>query len=499
MLRICLVEDEEYALKSLRQKIIDLDGPYEVVGIAYNGYDALDIISNQYPDVVITDIRMPDMDGITLIEQISTLYKNIITVIISGYQEFDYAQKAIRFHTEDYLLKPVVPNELRECLEKCEKKVSLLRNTKHIDNVFTEFTPYKWEGADSLLIYLIFGNGVFNPESFVHPSGFYIPSLDIEKRIQHMIHSPGPVLCFIGVCSNEKVVICQKGDCYEQTLEQKLSELAGDLEREHNYCVTISYITVKQASKLTTQINMCRTAAMQSALPGISRVVSQTIKSEYLAQNLSSTIHYMTTFINQMQTEALKEKIFELFTEWQNHCYTLSSIQNDLIYITNSLKHNIPMAADFEFTVVYYIENIISISGTYMDLANNYYNLVAELFEEALNSGGLAISPVQLVERIEKYFQDNLSGNITLPELCAEMNYSKVYLCRIFKKLKNTTPIDYYIQMKMQRAKNLVQDYPSMPIKDIANSLGFHDVYYFSKVFKRIVGIPPSVARDMED
>jgi YesN/AraC family two-component response regulator len=101
-------------------------------------------------------------------------------------------------------------------------------------------------------------------------------------------------------------------------------------------------------------------------------------------------------------------------------------------------------------------------------------------------------SAARLVERIEKYFRANLSGNVSLDMLCAEMNYSKVYLCRVFKKIKGMTPIDYFIRLKIEKARQLLGQYPALPMKDIAASLGFSDVYYFSKAFKRITGFSPS-------
>jgi AraC-like DNA-binding protein len=75
------------------------------------------------------------------------------------------------------------------------------------------------------------------------------------------------------------------------------------------------------------------------------------------------------------------------------------------------------------------------------------------------------------------------------------MNYSKVYLCRVFKKLKNTAPIGYFIQLKIEKARTIIQECPAMTLADVADSLGFYDVYYFSKVFKRVTGQPPSAVR----
>ncbi len=104
--------------------------------------------------------------------------------------------------------------------------------------------------------------------------------------------------------------------------------------------------------------------------------------------------------------------------------------------------------------------------------------LLMNLFVPA-GDWGRALSPEQLVNRIESYFQRNLSNDVTLNKLCEEMNYSKVYLCRIFKKMKNASPIDYFIQLKIEKASALFHECPGMSMKDVAESLGFSDSYYF--------------------
>lgn len=496
MLRICLVEDEEYALKSLQQKITDLKGPYEVVGTAYNGLDALDVIQKTYPDVVITDIRMPDMDGIELLECIHSNHRNVITVILSGYQDFEYAKKAIQFRAVDYLLKPVVSQELFDCLQKCDNKVNTLRNSKHIDDVLSEGTSIPLLDTEYFMVYLIFGNPLSNPESVIHPNGFYIPSQDIEQKLKSMLPDESQALCFIGVCSNEKVMIIQKGNMTERILSRLLSEMAVDLEHEYKYSVTFSYKTVKKNDRMEAQINFIRKTAIQSVVPGMNSIVSELPKSEYVTHNINEFISYFALCIRQAKYDALNANLQTLFVEWQARRYPLCAVQNDLIYIANSLKHSLSITDNFEFTVTYYIENIISISGTYMDLANQFYHIIIELFGHSSDNSSQILSPEQLVDRIEQYFRNNLTSNLTLPMLCAEMNYSKAYLCRVFKKQKNMTPIDYFIHLKIERAKMIIQECPSMSVKDIANSLGFNDTYYFSKVFKRITGQPPTAVRE---
>ena len=110
----------------------------------------------------------------------------------------------------------------------------------------------------------------------------------------------------------------------------------------------------------------------------------------------------------------------------------------------------------------------------------------------------MASSPEELVESLIVYFKEHLSCNVTLQDLEERTGVSKVYICRIFKKFQNTTPMDFFTRLKIARAKELLADFPGMSLREIADSLGFNEVYYFSKVFKRITGAPPSEMRPDE-
>ncbi len=497
MLRICLVEDEEYTLRGLCQKIMDLDGDYQVVGTAYNGVDALDVIRDMMPDMVITDIRMPDMDGIALTERINERYPGIITVIISGYQEFSYAKTAMKLGVRDYLLKPVAADELKDCLAKCRKMIEQKRNQAHIADILSDGTPAVLGGMDHCLIYLVFGNAVTaGAESIIHPNGLYIPSQEIESRFRQITGSGEHLFCYIGVYSNEKVVIAQKQGASERVFRQKLEELAATFEREYRCPVTIAFRSLDNAAVIEKQIRTCRKIAVQGILLGTSNVVSD-ISVKEPAGSTNDLASYLSLCLRRGQLDPLKERINRLFAEWYEIRQPVRMIYNDLIYITNSLKHSLAAQETAEYTVTDYIDDIVSVSGNHRELAANYCDLLQAIFAPVAESSR-SLSSVQLVEKIEKYFQSNLANDVTLTMLCEEMNYSKVYLCRLFKSMKNTSPIDYFIQLKIEKAKSLFRECPSMSIKDVSESLGFSDSYYFSKVFKRITGLTPSAAKAKE-
>lgn len=119
--RIILVDDEEEVRKSIIRKIDWQAVGFTVVGDAENGEDALEKIEALEPDVVLTDIRMPYMDGLTLAEKIRQRYPSMKIVIFSGYDDFDYAKRAIKLNVTEYILKPVNVEELTAILRRIQE------------------------------------------------------------------------------------------------------------------------------------------------------------------------------------------------------------------------------------------------------------------------------------------------------------------------------------------------------------------------------------------
>lgn len=119
-LNILLVDDEPKVLRGLRSIIERSGEKWEVIGECRNGIEALDIISNSCPDVVITDIKMPCMDGLELVEKAKSIVPDLKFIILSGYPDFRFAQKALRLETVDYILKPPDYKDILKSIKKVE-------------------------------------------------------------------------------------------------------------------------------------------------------------------------------------------------------------------------------------------------------------------------------------------------------------------------------------------------------------------------------------------
>lgn len=120
---VLIVEDEALIARNIARRIEQLNPAFEVTAIAANGLKGLNMVKEHLPNVIFTDIRMPEMDGLELVRNIHEKYPFILCVIISGYTDFEYAKEALQYDVSNYLLKPVNYDELEKTLAALEKKL----------------------------------------------------------------------------------------------------------------------------------------------------------------------------------------------------------------------------------------------------------------------------------------------------------------------------------------------------------------------------------------
>ena len=128
--KVILVDDEEEVIDVIERKIHwDMLG-FDVVGSANNGVKALELVEKLQPDVVITDIKMPYMDGLELSRRLNNDYQNIHIIIFTGFDEFEYAKEAVHLEIKEYMLKPINAVELSECLTRLKDTLDKEREEK---------------------------------------------------------------------------------------------------------------------------------------------------------------------------------------------------------------------------------------------------------------------------------------------------------------------------------------------------------------------------------
>ena len=119
--KVIVADDEKLIAENIARKITQLNGRFEIAAVAGTGLQAWELCADLLPDVVFSDIKMPELDGIGLIERLHARFPDVLTVIVSGYNDFAYARAAIQYGVTDYLLKPVNPDELAQVLSQMER------------------------------------------------------------------------------------------------------------------------------------------------------------------------------------------------------------------------------------------------------------------------------------------------------------------------------------------------------------------------------------------
>lgn len=206
-MRIVVVEDEVKIREGIA-RLIESQTGHVVLGEAVDGREGLEMILRFKPDLVITDIRMPNMDGLEMAKRLYEQKLPLHVVILSGYSEFEYAQKAIQFHVDNYLLKPIDQEELCEALQKIRIKLDL-ESEKYRD-VFQDTSASPRQIAETLHEYIIrnydkeinlnsiahnlnysssYLTKIFNQYYQTTP-GKYIISIRIQNASQLLLHHP---------------------------------------------------------------------------------------------------------------------------------------------------------------------------------------------------------------------------------------------------------------------------------------------------------------------
>jgi len=215
---VIIAEDEELLLHGLAKKIETMDVGFEITGKAQTGVQAYEMVKKLSPDLVITDIRMPEMDGISLLQKIRDEYPSMDFIITSGYSDFEYAKSAIHLQVSEYLLKPIDPDELKDALLNLKAKYKVQQSA--FEDIFNPSVVHSnpYQIATLLKDYLIHNfntdinfnlianNMNYSPSyltkifcTYYHSSpSKYLISLRIQKAQNLLSHCPEMTIRQIG-------------------------------------------------------------------------------------------------------------------------------------------------------------------------------------------------------------------------------------------------------------------------------------------------------------
>lgn len=523
---VLLVDDEEDVIQIIMKKMDWESMGFQIAGYAHNGVEALEMAEELQPDVVMTDIKMPYMDGLTLSRKLKELYRTVKIIIFSGFDEFEYAKEAIQIEVEEYILKPIDAGNLKEVFgrirEKIDREMDEKRNVDKLKKYYMESLPILQENFYTSLI-----DG-------------RIPEGKVDKYLSnYQISLTGPyyVVSILHVSTSD---IPQNMNPF--LLGVSVKKLAEEhMEEEWKsrilmYLGDILVITQLEAQEQITEFTdfmdqFCRLAkhvCEATVTAGIGYVCDNLLDIRLSWQGARSAVSYRVIYgnaraINIAEIDPMKngderweeqeiQKILKRIRMGSRE-----ELETEISHCIRRFVQNGTTMQKYQIFIMGLLTEIFRFCSNNQLDSTEFYGEKGETFERCM----LMESPEELehwllkiceklqktvqqerqastksfVSRAVEYVQEHYNDrNITVESVCRELGVSAAYFSTIFKKETGKTFISFLTDYRMEKAVELLMT-TSDKTYIIAEKVGYADPNYFSYAFKKQYSMSPSKYR----
>lgn len=511
--KLLVVDDEDFTRRCISEQIDWNAYDVEVVGTAADGEDAWEKICALKPDILIIDIKMPKLNGLELLSKVQKSYPDIDAVILSGFDEFEFAQKALNYGAKSYLLKPVDLSELLSVVITLQEKKIQGREKKEGQNgietflrslIYMEYTPesldemyesagWAWEYWQSVIL--------LQMEDISEALCIGAYNILLKKLKQRCENSRE---CYLLEKSPQNIMIyiLAPEKAQAENAAQETVELIRRVLNEadyHTYTVGVSAAnpTIEESGKsyleASRAVNMkfiygsgkeYYAASQQWNAPG------KALSSNKLIRDIvENTVYY-----NEDKVDGLAEHFFD---EAKKKKIRIEDIRQAIyLVLTGIIKH--------EALVNINISSLYANTGA---VIMAFCNCDDELemrrkLKSFLHTIGRRLSevkirkPNQTVIRIEQYIRDHyMQTDLSLSKIAEEFNFSPAYLSTLFKNNCSQNITDYINAVRVEAAcRMLLED--EAKVSWISEAVGYSNTTYFNKVFKKIKGCSPKDYRE---
>ena len=476
---VLMVDDEMPALRFM-QAIIDKYLPeFTVAEKVTTGAQALDYLHQRPVDLLITDISMPGMDGITLAKQARAMLPNLHIVIVSGYAEFDYARGALNVAADDYLLKPLnvsnATKTLKDVAEKLAAEFSIMKN-----RVICELASSKPTTA---------------PASFMSQRHHFA----LIRWGNLRSGQPFRLLttCVVPSPSDFPFTVLQGNDEDEQIIvsDRSFTDFINEFNAYASQSNTMPYTAVLNRtpmllSSLRSFIENASSRIEKSIIIGKRQLLYLEDGDPVLAlmKNPSTILHRIEHFTEIGNMKMVKETLINMAAEWEKQQYTQQQIASVIYPLVQQVILTTPVLNGKQ-------EQVLRETADLLQYTSSYGSLVAGLYDILFNdndSHDKNLSPKELCDSITCYIQQNYAKPLSVQSVCTEIGVSQTYLSRLLRKYSDTSFSAYLTKCRMEAAMAMINQYPDILLRDVSACVGYDDPSYFSKVFHQATNKTPT-------
>lgn len=472
MYRVMLLDDEPWELKGLKNMLPWQEHGFYVVSLLSNPLEALELLKTEHFDVLVSDIRMPGLDGISLMKKIRSFDSNLEIIFVSGYAEFEYAREALKAGAYDYLLKPVDLEATSSLLLSLKARLDEKKQTyalRLMDKItgerisFSELFPSVTEG---FICYAVMGN-----ESLISC---------LEQEFPVFLSLPYGHHCFLCFAAKEGSFCAEdflKEHLPDQALGLSLPLTGGDvllsggpsrLMRQAFEAFHNSFFLPPKAEK-----------SEYGEGTGCLSVYCETDGSALL--ELAEKIH---TLYMDKKTEELSDFLSSLP---QTLC-SISINLNGMVRLWNQLMLLLTDSDLYEESCLLSAEHMLE---SYSDINALTKKLMFLLENQSFSGSEQADGEGQdIYSAMIQYVNEHFREPITLQDVadCVHINFT--YASKLFKKYTDTNYSKYLTELRMNLACRLLAD-TTKTTEEICYEIGYKDYFYFNKTFKKYTGQTP--------
>lgn len=542
MYTIVLVDDEIEIREGIIKKICWEDYGFSIIGSAENGKEALDLVEKLTPDVVMTDIMMPFMDGLELGEKIVKKYPLTKIIIFSGFDDLEYAHRAIKLNVVEYVLKPVNSKDMGETLTKLKQQLDdeyeSRTNLETLRKHYIESLPVIKE---QVLLGLM--EGRMSSRELLRNHG--IAGIDMD--------SPYYVVGLLDVdnenASNSQNLFSNHDDAL---IMVTLKQLADEVMEKYHYFSSFLYagmvgfvFNVSKENEIYQIIDgmneICKNALKIYGLTvsgGIGNMVSNPLEIYVAKQGAISALDYRfaigcgkTLYINDIEPdtsitirfngndenkltsaikmgsqEEIEAVVDEIASKFYNSLLTLDQYKIYFMEVKIALLHliqNYGLKGSNATPIrgkstdpyselsdsINMFESPVSIESFREWLIEKSIMISNQIKKERVNSSTL------LVDKAKQYVNDNYSDcELTVEKLSFDLHVSPTYFSTIFKRETGSNFVAYLTEVRLQKAIEFLNTTDDKSYI-IAEKVGYAEANYFSYVFKKKFGVSPSKYR----
>ncbi|MBM7582214.1 two-component system response regulator YesN [Caldicoprobacter guelmensis] len=512
MYKLLLVDDEQI----IREGIIQLVN-WDYLGIqvddAENGIEAYEKIKNTNPDIVITDIKMPGMDGLELIERVKREFPDIIFIILSGYGEFNFASRAMQYGVKYYLLKPCDEDEITQVL--CKVLEELKQNKeqqefiKKMEEDLQKIIPYVKEqfSRDCVMGQLkdekdvvYFRELLKLPSEKIRLLLFRLDdNNEFEKRfaLKNLLDYYGKDYYLLSTIIGENVLLLQKAI----SLGELFSYLKEIKESFYNYCgisVTVAISSEGFFEQLPDLYNEVMGYLEHRFYLGEDCIITRDDvgnKGQSIQPIINFDYQYLGLLIRSGNIDAVCKELNTFFTKLNNNKFEPDMVRALCIeFYISIIRQAKPQNLNEYMKQISMLQNIATLDKMFNFIMSVANEITEEYYKEnqAKNS--------QIIKTVLRVIEENISfEDLSLSWIAEKIVYMNVdYLGKLFKKEVGKNFSAYLMEKRVEKAKQLLLEESCCKISDIAKCVGYgNNPQYFGQVFKKITGYTPSEYKKM--